>query len=178
MGYIYYVAMINKKDGDILRTKKYNELVNEYGDKDDYVGIYNLPIINLYEFGKYIGFSDEIVEKSECFFLDLDTHKKFNDEHHCYKSNEDIFLIAIEYYRQQTEIWYKELSEMEEKALRGEMLIKCRNWNVSGWILPYNIDKKRKEIVNSWSYEYAIFELVRLYKNIDFENNYLIFYAY
>jgi hypothetical protein len=40
---------------------------------------------------------------------------------------------------------------------------------------PYNLEGEK--ISDSWKYEYAIFELVRLYKTIDFKNKTLIYTA-
>lgn len=41
-------------------------------------------------------------------------------------------------------------------------------------ILPIDLDENRERITGDWSYEYAIFELVRLYKVFDWENNELV----
>jgi len=42
---------------------------------------------------------------------------------------------------------------------------------------PYDLGSSDK-IVTSWKYEYAQFELVRLYKTLDWENNVFIYYGY
>lgn len=42
---------------------------------------------------------------------------------------------------------------------------------------PYELDK-REEITSSWKYEYAIFELVRIYKEFDWENNVMYYHGY
>jgi hypothetical protein len=47
-------------------------------------------------------------------------------------------------------------------------------WNL---LTPYNLEKG-DEVTKSWKYEYVIFELVRLYKSFDFENNILVYYGY
>ena len=41
-------------------------------------------------------------------------------------------------------------------------------------ILPVDLDESRERITGDWSYEYAIFELVRLYKVFDWENDDLV----
>ena len=43
---------------------------------------------------------------------------------------------------------------------------------------PYNIEDDTERIVNSWLYEYSAFELTRLYKTFDWDNNYLLFYGW
>lgn len=42
---------------------------------------------------------------------------------------------------------------------------------------PYNLEKG-EEITSSWKYEYAIFELVRIYKSFDWKRNAMIYYGY
>lgn len=42
---------------------------------------------------------------------------------------------------------------------------------------PYNLEKG-DEITTSWKYEYSIFELVRIYKHFDWDNNVMIYYGY
>lgn len=73
---------------------------------------------------------------------------------------------------------YKKISKMSEKQL-----IKAYGDKEEDYIsprhdlpikLPYDMDKGKDQIVNSWSYEYGIFELVRIYKTFDFKNNILI----
>lgn len=41
-------------------------------------------------------------------------------------------------------------------------------------ISPIDLDERRERITGDWSYEYAIFELVRLYKIFDWENDDLV----
>ena len=43
---------------------------------------------------------------------------------------------------------------------------------------PYNTDIEDEKIVNSWLYEYSIFELVRLFKKFDWENDVLLLYGW
>jgi len=45
-------------------------------------------------------------------------------------------------------------------------------------ILPYKLDDGKDEITSSWKYEYSIFELVRIYKTFDWENNVMVHYGY
>lgn len=44
-------------------------------------------------------------------------------------------------------------------------------------LTPYNL-KKGDEVTTSWKYEYAIFELVRIYKSFDWKRNVMIYYGY
>jgi hypothetical protein len=42
---------------------------------------------------------------------------------------------------------------------------------------PYDLESG-DEVTTSWKYEYAIFELVRIYKTFDWENDIMIYYGY
>lgn len=44
-------------------------------------------------------------------------------------------------------------------------------------LTPYNL-KNGDNITTSWKYEYAIFELVRIYKSFDWKRNVMIYYGY
>jgi hypothetical protein len=42
----------------------------------------------------------------------------------------------------------------------------------------YNIDKDNSKLVNSWEFQYEIFDLVRIYKTFDSENYELVYRGY
>lgn len=44
-------------------------------------------------------------------------------------------------------------------------------------LTPYNLEKG-DTVTQSWKYEYAVFELVRIYKTFDWKNNIMIYYGY
>jgi len=46
-------------------------------------------------------------------------------------------------------------------------------WNYK----PYDLDETNPEITMSWKYEYAIFELVRIYKAFNWKKNQMIYYG-
>ena len=48
-------------------------------------------------------------------------------------------------------------------------------WNK---LTPFNLHDSRPSITESWKYEYAIFELVRIYKSFDWKRNVMIYYGY
>ena len=69
------------------------------------------------------------------------------------------------------------LSKEERKHLEWEFEIRDKLDAWSGkyfGILPIDLDESRERITGDWSYEYAIFELVRLYKIFDWENDELV----
>lgn len=57
----------------------------------------------------------------------------------------------------------------------------AREWGVNTYsesIRPYSLDLERKTIVRSCKYEYAVFELVNIYKSFDWKKNVMYFYGY
>lgn len=46
------------------------------------------------------------------------------------------------------------------------------------YLCPYEIDKNKERLVSSFKREYNIFELVKLYKQFDFDKYYLVFMGY
>ena len=56
----------------------------------------------------------------------------------------------------------------------------ANEWGVSSYFdshLPYDLDNNEL-CTKSWKFEYAQFELVRIYKTFDWENNLMIYYGY
>lgn len=45
------------------------------------------------------------------------------------------------------------------------------------YLTPYDLNKG-DEVTTSWKYEYAIFELVRIYKSFDWKRNVMFYYGY
>lgn len=182
MGYRYYFGKISKKEGDILRQMKYPELLKKYGkgfEEDKYVTNHHL-FEEIHEFGKYYDPAVEIIEKAKCFFLDLETHQKFNSEYDTWLVDKEVFLIVIEYCRKRVIDYYERLlkDDISKEYLQNEIKGNLREWKNQYGVLPYNLNLEQENIVDSWRYEYVVFELVRLYKTFDFEKNYLIFYAW
>ena len=56
---------------------------------------------------------------------------------------------------------------------------KAREWG-NKFLNPYYLDEETTDgaIVKSWEYEYAIFNLVYIYRTFDWENDYLIYSAW
>ena len=75
---------------------------------------------------------------------------------------------------------------MTEEELGGVYLLidhvrsMAIEWGVTGFLdemVPYSLDPNR-ELVSSWKYEYAIFNLVLLYRTFDWKSNIMIYYGY
>lgn len=59
----------------------------------------------------------------------------------------------------------------------------AQEWGIATWgqmddgDVPYRLDRG-DEITTSWKYEYVMFELVRIYKTFDWENNIMIYHGH
>lgn len=100
--------------------------------------------------------------------------------------NSDGFLNIMELYKEKVLSYFNDLlkdgykeswrkyktsneklkSHMEEKI---RMIQNCDE---------YDFNLEREQITGSWTFEYSLFELIRLYKSIDWNNYYVIYLAY
>ena len=72
-----------------------------------------------------------------------------------------------------SEEFTKEQYQLE--VLKQEAQNKIDSWSGKYFgISPIDLDENKEQIAGDWSYEYAIFELVRLYKIFDWENDELV----
>lgn len=170
---------------------------------EGYVGVYDVAYNCHYELGKYI---DEFPKKYfKTVFKNKETQKHFTQEHHFFVVEKEFVETLIEYYTEKIRDYYKEyLSPFfdggdakagfmktkgtpptpEEISGMYKLIDHVRSmgmeWGVAGWFddtRPYSLDDK-KELVSSWKYEYAIFNLINLYRTFDWKRNVMIYYAY
>ena len=188
--------------------KKYNwdySCEEEDGNAWWYFPVYGLDYRAKFEFGKYASLGDEFDnELHEIFPEDHPLHSKF-EEHDFWYGDEKLFLAAIENYRHKVrdyfedllkespkeDSWesyeYRILSDKEKANWRNQRILteiadKAREWGdekcLQWKLFPYNLNKENDHIVESWLYEYEVFELVRLYKTFDQETEALIYYGF
>lgn len=201
MGYRHYLYAIPKKQVAEIQACKTNEdwckLAENYGCKvdwdccDDGSGWFSPYKIGttLYELGKY----SEIAFKLESERLSLFTSKELKERYSDYGFallTKNDFKAIIEAYRQKIVEWFQSLLNPNKSQLTASKLSKeerkCLEWKyeiedkLDKWsgkyfgIFPIDLDESRERITGDWTYEYAIFELVRQYKVFDWENNELV----
>ena len=96
-------------------------------------------------------------------------------------SKED-FLDVINNYKQQIIQYYEYLLEPakndSEVSIKDKQMthitFRLQDWKNNYNLQPINTDLTKDTICDSWLFEYAIFELVRIYKTFDWENDALI----
>ena len=144
------------------KTAFYQLTDNEYGCTDDYcIGTLNIP--------NDIG---------EPFYLTPETQELF--EHY----NPRIlgpaeFEQIIDVMRLFIRDYYKGLLK---KHITPEVWQKMIEDKVDTWeapyIKPYNLDSKRKNMVNSFDAEYQIWDMIRVYRSMDWDNQVAVFFGW
>ena len=175
MGYRNYLGSASKKDHEELKGKTEQELI-KYQDREEqedggWFSPRHAPYHHeLYELGKYcdFGFESELqpffekVEISDGEFLIME--KKH-------------LLIMIDFYRGLVEDYYKKVLRKHDgdTSFKDEDQIAYHEIKTPAQVVghkvniwgdktfhPYNLNEKINDIVSSWEYEYAVFELVRI----------------
>jgi len=130
----------------------------------------------LFELGKYFDQPEYLTP-----FYDFDIEELAESEFSIL-SKEGLKQIIAEYH-DNIAMMYEEAFESKENACE-HISSKVRVWSKVSYakygMLPYNLDqiKSDGEIANSWLYEYAIFNLIYIYRTFDFDKNYLIYSAW
>ncbi len=172
-------------------------------DKPGYVGVYDVAYNKHYELGKYVDQFDKKFFKT--VFKNKETQKHFTEEHDFYLVEKEFVEELIKYYTEKIRTYYRNMLEpffggsevkagfmktketpitVEEVGGIFELIDHVRSmaieWGVASWFhdsTPFNLNHDR-ELVGSWKYEYAIFNLVNLYRTFDWKRNVMIYYGY
>ena len=175
MGYRIRLGKIPK-----AAKEKYSGSYEEVSELLDEVGVstaYPPEHTQLYEIGKYIAF-----ESGRTPFYNFDTT---DDDYEFDILSKDGLKHIIMKYHQLILKNYQELQEAINTAdedginkVLGFINSRIAEWEPNKFGLsPYYLDEKKTdgEIVSSWKIEYAIFNLVYIYRTFDWENDYLIY---
>lgn len=90
------------------------------------------------------------------------------------KSSQRLFGESIE---DDYKFDFSKITDKEQTQLYN-IIYHIRNMHTE-WskLTPFNLEEEEK-VTTSWKYEYAIFELIRIYKTFDWKNNFMIYYGY
>lgn len=196
MGYRHYLYAIPKSQVvEIQACKTANDLTEfakRYGypyDKDDgRLSLYKVGK-ELYELGKHSEIGFKLESERPSLFTSDDLKERYSDYGFALLTKDD-FKAVIEAYRQKIVDWFKSLIEIKDSSkftaeftkeqyqfemLKREVQDKIDSWSGKYFgISPIDLNDDKERITGDWSYEYAIFELVRVYKSFDWENNELV----
>lgn len=167
------------------------EQVKEFLERDtvDYYMIkHYLNLTEIHECGKYFDYDTSKLIKEDCRDCSDD------DTEFCIVQPKAL-LVCAEHYKQNSAKWWRniitsidmtdeEIKEDWKNYPRGRPNIKERlEWHVRDLenkgidVLDTDINDKF-HLTTSWTYEYTMFELIHLYKTIDWEKYYLIWLGY
>lgn len=183
MGYRNYLYKIKKKDVNKIRNLTLEEIKSKYGNKEDYYVSIDDLLENykcIFEFGKL--YWDDTVERihetGEKLFTNEEAQEHFSD-YDPYLVGKDALKVAIKIYIDKIKKMYEHLKEQADNTETSEDKFKIYKEHVDyyqrWWKRDLVIDLNEDNICQSWLYEHSIFNLVYLYKTIDFEEYDLIF---
>lgn len=187
MGYRHYFFEVDKKDVEKVKDKTYDELMEiakEYGteieEEENWFYFNDDKFMNkscIFEFGKlyWDDTAERIYSNGTPLFTIKDTQDAFSD-YYPYAMGSDAMLEAIEIYKEKIINYYKGLLEEYTPEVLNRHVEDMLMWWEKLGAIDTNLERKR--ISSSWLYEHQIFELVRLYKSIDWDNKCLLFYGW
>lgn len=193
MGYRHYFYEIPKTEIEEIKKCKTNDdfcdwaeskgyEVERYEGEKPYCAVRHIGK-EIYEFGKYVDWAFDMQNNNEPIFGTEELKEQYNDYAPVVCTQED-FLFAINTYKQKIIDFYKSRLEIDEIDKHHGITVeeKCKRhvesqlyeWENPFGICPIDTDLSKSIINRSWLYEYGIFELVRVYKTFDWENNSLV----
>lgn len=159
-----------------------------YDEDDGWLSLYKVGK-ELYELGKHSEIGFKLESERPSVFTSDELKEKYSDYGFALLMKDD-FKSVIEFYRQKIVEWFKSLLEIKDSSkftaeftkeqyqfemLKGEVQDKIDAWSGKYFgIFPIDLNDDKERITGDWSYEYAIFELVRLYKIFDWKNDELV----
>lgn len=191
MGYPLYLGKMPKKTYDKIKDMDRKEVIELINPGEDYFSVYELPDLEVvYELGKYVDHQHD----GCCEQL----FSKFTDEdHYMWYCTEDMILKIIEDHHNDLDsyqsgllnifeqCWLKLKEPNFEQRMDNPDLLHHLRSELSKWrngfdIKEYCLDKSRPQVTagNSSSKYSGIFELVRIYKTFDWDNDILIYYGW
>lgn len=183
MGYRNYLYKVKKKDINSFRNMSLDKLKNKYGDKEDDNWVHLPELLGrdcIFEFGKL--YWDDTIARIEATGEELFFNEEVQ-EYFCdyvpYLVGKDALKVAIDIYENKIKEMYKELNKEVEEAETFEDKYELYKRHIESyecwWQRLKVIDLEKDAICHSWLYEHLIFELVHLYKTIDFDEYNLVF---
>lgn len=175
-----YKTMIKMSMEDFL--KKYSK------DWDDYVWLYEITE-KLYWLWKYVDFSDWM----DWVVFEDNSLNEMYDEYSFHILDKKIIKNIINEYSENVANYYKWLIDwinthrfLSFELWKSKKTAEQRNHDIDVHLANRVRDFSKNKVFNieegpissSWEYEYAIFELIRIYREFDHEKDVLLYYWY
>lgn len=170
MGYRNYITIVDREELKKLNDIPECDICDNFGDSGAslYMHVTHALPKELYELGRCVDLS--FLEKHRVRgAIPRWLYASLNDDSDFFEISKDGLLAIIDDFRQKVVAYYENV--IKEEECLTEIVDKVYLWGkcVDQFkVTPYDLTDK-ESIVSSWLYEYGIFELVRLYKTIDYD---------
>jgi hypothetical protein len=164
MGYRIYLGGISNYRYDHLKT---------WMEKID--ASYDVIDDELFEFGKYVEWVMDVKEKFgvKDHIMDWFYNDENNIDYDCFTITKEGLEYIIGLNENKVIDYLKTLDDDTKR--KNYVDFKLEDWQ-RGMVINKDLDVDN--IVTSWSYEYEIFELLRIYKSFDYKRRKLIIYGW
>jgi len=190
MGYRHYLYKVEKNELNKIRNMSNSDLYIYTNSKEEDNISSPLEIFRcncIYNLGEIDNKLYKVLAKSRIseIFSQEEVKEKM-EEYDNGILNADGFLEILKLYKEHIlnyfndllkdgyeESWREDKTSSEKlKAHIEEKIRMITDCN------EYDFNLKNAQITDSWFFEYALFELIRLYKTIDWDNYYVVYLAY
>lgn len=177
MGYRIRLGEVKKREAKEFRNMTMEEIVSYYKNRTDapYRPEYHTQ---LYEIGKYVDYP-----KFRTPYYKFDIYEIYTCEFDIL--SKDGLKYIIEEEHSEINDYFVNILQRFNKSKDATKLYNCiraiqTNWDEKLIVKPYWLDEDRTDgaIVKSWRKDYAIFNLIHIYRFFDWKNNYLIHSAW
>lgn len=184
MSHSFYMYKISKALVEDIKHLSYEELATRFKNEidDDLFFMENLPSKRIFDFGNlyWDDTSERIYAKGIPLFEQEKTMKRL-DEYTPYIVGKEGLLEAINIYQIKVINTFNKMLTNDDRTDKQKLnqfidyhTDLLNQWN-KGRV--FNLNEKEEKLTSSLSFEYAIFDLIRLLKSIDFEKDTIIFYG-
>lgn len=192
MGYRNYIGKISKENYEKIKDLSPTELENHFNlnkEEDDihYLSKKDIGLHELYEIGSYCDYGYKHKELLNDFFSNKETNELYHNSDTEFQlvNSKDFLAIIIDDYKERVKRMYENLIKDYDRSdlskLTKVQVIEAfehiRSMSFE-WthITPYDLDNTEK-VTSSWKYEYAIFELINIYKRFDWDKDVMIYWG-
>ena len=180
MGYRYRIGILPKSESlrELTPLGVNKELVARRAD-----GLYEV-FNEVFDLGDWHRM-DEILSELPKYFLEKDTQDAY-DHYDAHIATAQTILRIMQLMRRDIAKHYASLLADSDEAVvafktKQEIDHHMRVWQTAAEFdadTPVVFDKNDPRVANSVTWEYEIFELARIYKTLDFENNEVVIYGW
>lgn len=140
-------------DANLGSDERYDDLYERFGE----------VFKQEFEIGKFLNFDN--IPKTEIDLGDM------------YIITEEMIKNFIKEYYVHIIKYYKDIFEEKDEKLQDYYMLehfKRKIFDLENWDKSICLDKDKGRLTNNWRFETDVFDIIRMYKTFDFENNMLI----